>query len=156
MSDNTITSEKKQKTLWLLYILFLAILSFAFIIMPFASSLEERTSILIYISGGIFWMGLIGTIVMAIIINSHRKKSLSFRKEHSGLKQFGLISFFKNKEAKIADIAMFSTFVGFILAISVIKNIYVIFFCLSLLVCSFGLHCMLNGINYLYIKFKER
>ena len=124
--------------------------------MPIASVQQEVTKIPMFISGGGFWIGLIGTITMAVKINYSRKKSYRFEDKPLKVKQLGLISFFKNKEAKVADIAMFASCICFIVTRICTDNLYWLFIFLALFVFSFGMHCMLNGKNYIYLNQKVR
>ena len=136
----------------ILYVTFLMLLAVAFLLMPIASAQKDTTKILTVISGGFFWIGLVGTIVMAIKIDKTRKRSGKLRDKKSKVKQIGLLSFFKNKEAKIADIAMFASIICFIVARICTDNLYWLFTFLATFVFSFGMHCMLNGKNYIYLN----
>ena len=137
-----------------LYLLFLAIISVSIILMPF--TVDNNAIIPIWLSGSLFWIGLLGVIVTVIMINKGRKKDTSFRKKQKGSKQFGLIHFFQNKLAIVFDTIMFSAIICFIL-FSLTVNINLLqFICLSVFVFSFGMHCMLNGVNYIYINYIVR
>lgn len=145
-------SQRRRKRMLVLYVTFLLIWSIAVLLMPIASVQKEATKIPMFISGGGFWIGLIGTIAMAVKINNAIKRSYRFRDKRPEVKQLGLISFFKNREAKIADIAMFVSIVCFIVTRICTDNIYWLFIFLATFVFSFGMHCMLNGKNYIYLN----
>ena len=149
-------AQKHKKTMFYLYVAFLLIWSIAIVLMPIASAQKDVTKILLFLSGGCFWTGLIGTITMAVKINNARKRSHRFRESHSKLKQLGMISFFKNKEAKITDVTMFVALICFIITRIYADKLYWSFSFLALFVFSFGMHCMLNGINYIYLNYKIR
>lgn len=148
------TSQKRRKRMFMLYVSFLLVLSISILLMPIASSQKEQTQIPMFLSGGCFWLGLIGTIMMALRINKARKMSTMFKDKQSNEKQLGLCSFFKNKEAKIADVAMLISVVCFIITRICTENLYWQFIFLALFVFSFGMHCMLNGKNYIYLNYK--
>ena len=148
-------SQRRRKRMLVLYVTFLLIGSIAVLLMPIASVQKEATKIPMFISGGGFWIGLIGTITMAVKINKARKRSYRFREKYPESKQLGLISFFKNKEAIIADVGMFVSIAGFIVTRICSDNIYWLFIFLALFVFTFGMHCMLNGMNYKYINYSK-
>lgn len=134
--------------------LILWMLSVAF--MPFAYDKKGEVTVLTYLCGAGFWIGLIATVLMAIKINLSRKKSPVFASISDTQRRFGLVHFFSNKEAVIIDILLFVTVVGCVLARYVISGNTATFIFVGLFIFSFGMHCMLNGINYRYIKYKVR
>lgn len=137
-------------------ICFLLLLSVSIVLMPFSVSLEAKTYLPIYLTGSLFWVGLIGTIVTAINVNKSRKHSRSFNEKYPDLKQLGVIHFFKNTPAKITDILMVISAVGFIVFRLFSDNIVLQFIIIALFVFLFGMHCMLNGINYIYLNYNSR
>ena len=149
-------SQMRRKRMGILYAAFLLVLSISILLMPIGSAQKEQSQIPMFISGACFWIGLIGTVWMAIKINKARKQSYLFKDKQPKVKQFGLICFFKNKEAKVADIAMFASAVGFIITRICTGSFYWLFIFLALFVFSFGMHCMLNGKNYFYLTYKAR
>lgn len=149
-------SQRRRKRMGILYVTFLLILSISILLMPIGSVHKEQSKIPMFIAGGCFWVGLIGTLMMVLKINKARKQSYLIRDKKSGAKQFGLICFFQNKEAKIADIAMFVVIICFIITKIFTDSFYWLFIFLALFVFSFGMHCMLNGKNYIYLTYKGR
>ena len=137
-----------------MYIAFLIILSVSFILMPFGINSDGETNILVYISGLLFWSGLIGTIISAIMVNSTRKADAN--EDNSDVKRLGLIHFFTNTPAKIADVVMIVSLVVFIFLIIFNSAAVLKFIFISLFVFSFGMHCMLNGLNYNYINESQK
>lgn len=146
--------SKKLRIKMGLYVLFLAVISVSIILMPF--TVDDYAIIPIWVSGLLFWLGFVGVIVTVMMINKIRKKDTSFRKKRRRLKQLGLTHFFQNKPAVVFDLIMFGSIISFIL-ISLMVNIKLFqFICLSIFVFSFGMHCMLNGVNYIYINYTVR
>lgn len=143
----------KQKMLKC-YVLALTLLSFSIILMPIVSKFNDSTKIPMYIVGLLFWTAMILIIITVVRINKSRKRSLGFNTKYAGLKKLGLIHFFQNKNAVIADIIMFGSLIAFVLSLLLAWNTMVQFIFFSMLLFSFGMHCMLNGINYIYIKHK--
>ena len=54
------------------------------------------------------------------------------------------------------DAIMFASLLAFIVARFLTWNTVVQFLFVSMFAFSFGIHCMLNGINYIYIKHKTK
>ncbi len=154
--NDTRVSRRRKKRQFVLYSVFLLIWSIAILLMPIASMQREVTHIPMFISGGGFWIGLIGTIAMAVMINNARKRSDRLRNKRPEVKRVGLISFFQNREATIADISMFVSIVCFIVTRICMDNIYWLFVFLATFVFSFGMHCMLNGKSYIYLNQEVR
>lgn len=156
VSRHSLASIRRRKQMLWLFTGFLAALAFGIFLMPIGSLNKDRTIIPMYVSGILFWIGIIGTVVMAFRINRSRKISYRFNEQYGNLKQFGLIHFFQNQEAVIIDIGMFVSIIAFIIAKICTRNLIVSFIFLALFVFTFGMHCMLNGINYRYLKYKVR
>lgn len=139
-----------------LYMIFLAIISLSILIMPFGTKYAEYTMSITYISGALFWIGLIGTIIMAGFITCLRRKSNSFQKMYPNLKKLGIIHFFQNIPAFFCDTLMILSAIGFVLMLIWFEKTPYPFIFLSLLIFSFGMHCMLNGSNYIYVNYMTR
>lgn len=136
----------------LLYICALAITAVATFIMSFVDPISIAAKPFFYIVCASFWLGIIGALCMAIRINRMRKSDKRFNKQIGCYRQLGVIRFFQNTEAIIADIAMIVSVAVLVICEIWIKNITLFFAGVAMLIFSFGIHCMLNGINYLYIK----
>lgn len=152
MSKHSTVSMKQRKVMFYLYIVFLFVITIGIFIMPISSDLKEKSAMLIYVSGTAFWVGLLGTIITAVKINSCRKKDKKFNEEIKDVKKSGLFCFFQNKEAKVVDICMFIAIVGFIISRLCFTGVLISFIFFASIVFTFGLHCMLNSVNYRYIK----
>ncbi len=150
------SSRLRRKRMFNFYTLFLILCSLAIILMPIVSTENEKLKIFIALDGILFWIGTIGTILMALKINKCRKNSSRFNQMYPKLKRVGLIHFFQNTEAFIADIVMFVSVIGFILVKILTDNLIVTFIFLGAFVFAFGMHCMLNGTNYVYINYRVR
>lgn len=148
----------EKKTIYFyLYIIFLAMFSLSFAFMPTAvSAMYNGANGLLYFTGSSFWLGLILAIVSMMLLDINRRRNVKFQEKYKGLKQFGLVNFFKNKPARIFDIvAAVSFFVNVMIQI-INVNKTLIFIGISLFIFSFGMHCILNGVNYIYIKSNYR
>ena len=93
--------------------------------------------------------------ILVIYSNRIRKKVSCEFNGYDAVEGFGLgiMSFFKNKEAVVADIVLFISVIllGIILWMNV-KIGWLIIGDVSFLVLSFNLHCILNGRNYRLLK----
>lgn len=137
--------------LW--YTGFLALLSVGVLLMPIGINIKDKTLLLMYFSGTAFWTGAIGTIYMTFKINRYKKSDHGFNELYGNDKQIGLIHFFQNKEAIIMDISMLLSAVFFIIVKIFNVNIFLLYIFFSIFIFTFGMHCMLNGKNYKYIKY---
>lgn len=149
------SSYRRRRKMLLYYEIAVLVLAIAFVLMPFAMQLRDRSMVLIYIAGFLLWIGLIGCIVTTIHINRSRKKSPVFQDLFPNAKRCGLTHFFQNKQAVKTDVALFASLLALI-ACSIWGNQIAIFICIAFTVFSFGMHCMLNSINYLYINYRLR
>ena len=147
---------QQRKRMLYYYTAFLAVLSVSVFMMPFGIKMADESMLLTYISGILFWIGLLGTIAMAVYITYSRHRSQGFAKTYPNHKRLGLIHFFQNMPAFICDILMFVSLIGFIITRIWVGTTIWPFIFLSILVFSFGMHCMLNGSNYTYINYKIR
>lgn len=144
--------NRRRKNKYFLYVCFLLIISVSILLMPYSVASEGETYVPVYITGGLFWGGIIGLAFTVFSINRSRKASLRKEKAPSTPKQLGIIHFFKNTPAKIADIMMILSLVCFIVCSFITNNIFIQFIIIAVFVFSFGMHCLLNGVNYIYIK----
>lgn len=146
----------QAKQIFYIYTAFLGILSLSIFLMPFGFKIADKTKILTYISGVVFWIGLVGTISAAVYITHLRKRSKEFPEAYTNYRQLGLIHFFQNVPAIICDALMIASLIGFVITRILLGKTVFPFIFLSLLIFFFGMHCMLNGSNYIYIKYKAR
>ncbi len=146
----------RGKKMLIQYCGFLLILSISFSLMPFGVLMANQTMLMTYLAGSLFWIGLIGTVTAAIIILRSKRRDKGFKKTCHHYKQWGLVHFFQNKPAVIFDVLLFVSITGFVLARLFLDTTVCPFIFLSLLILSFGMHCMLNGSSYMYIGYKMK
>lgn len=147
------TSIEQQTQMLYVFIGFLFLCALAVAFMPVGNEMKDKTMVIMYCSGAVFWIGLIGTILMALKINSRRKTSYRFNEAFGNQKQLGLIHFFQNRQALIVDIAMIISIIALIIAKGCYANLQVVYVIIAVFIFSFGMHCMLNGVNYKYINY---
>lgn len=150
MSD---IKQGDKKKLFYMYIAFGILCSIGILLMPIGSMMSYKTKMFIYISGLTFWIGCIGLFAVMQKINISRKRCKGFSKKTNQYSS-GLIHFFENQEARVADIAMFAVLGCFVISKLIFKNVYAMYIFFSMFVFAFAMHCMFNGVNYKYIKYK--
>jgi len=148
-------SMKRRKQMMYLFTGFLFLCTLAIALMPWGNAMKDKTMLIMYCSGAAFWVGIIGTIYMALKINRSRKVSYRFNELFGNRKQLGLIHFFQNTEAMIVDVVMVISLIALIIARLCSANLQVIYVIIAVFVFSFGMHCMLNGMNYKYINYSK-
>ena len=137
------------------YTIGLAALSLSIAWMPTANRLKASTTTPMYAVGALFWLGLITAIVMAVRIHRTGKNDAAFHKRRSGRPKWGLLCFFQNKKAAVADTVMIATAVALAVACFTAKQTAVYFWLFAVLAFSVGMHGMLNGTDYRYIEFER-
>lgn len=144
---------KQANTLLLLSTISFFIMSVDFMFMPIGSNdITHDYRWLDIITGLLFWIGLIvGTVLFVIYISKCKKL---YNENHGNKnvyqeKHIGLITFFSNKEAMIADVALLVSVVLFaILMIFTDRTSYICYISISILVFSFIMHCILNSKSF--------
>ncbi len=145
----------RRQRMFCCYVRSLAALALSIILMPIVYYLRNTTRIPMYIVAVLFWMALFLTIRMAVNINNSRRRNSAFNKKYKTLKKLALIHFFQNKMALIMDSIMFVSLIAFVVMHFITDNLVIHFLFVSMFAFSFGMHCMLNGINYIYINHKS-
>ena len=131
------------------------IFSSSFLIMSPAMhiSLNEGRNGLLYFSGALFWAGLLLTVV-AWCLAAKMRKNYYFVNKQKKLKgrRPGLLRFFSNPVAVLADICAAISLIGFILClIFASKSGLINYIFLFLTVLTVQLHAAFNGILFRFI-----
>lgn len=146
---------KRRKKLGIAQVVALSMVAFSVLCMPFTDYLVRwlQNEIPIYINGALFWLSILILIVITVRLTGLRKRSAFYKKNVEGCKQIGLIHFFQNKWAIFVDVMMILALAGFV-GVLVWAPQYLIlsFVLLAVFVFSFGMHCILNGANYIFIN----
>ncbi len=149
-------NRKMVDTVWLgISIFFFLMFAVSFLLMPLESEVPtENTSVYSLVAGLMFWSSIIMVIVTQCVLAFRRKywfETHRIRKVRASQK-IGVISFFENIYATVADIVSILSFIGFIVSTIVTHGTgYICYVLLSLFVFSFGMHCVLNGRIYYYV-----
>lgn len=153
--------SKKTDYAWLTAsIISFLLLSISFLLMPIESkNASDEVSIISILAGALFWISIVCGIATQAVL-SHRIKSwLASNRIRSGrlVRKCGLISFFKNPFAVVADIAMIVGLIGLVITVILTHGIgYVCYVFLALFVFSFTMHCILNGKTFYVIENKGK
>ena len=147
-------SYKNKRTLFAFNVIFLFLVSLSVLIMPYSTNDGSGNAVKI-LTSLMFWIGLLGTIIFAALINFFRRKDVAFSKVAEKHKRFALTHFFQNMYATVFDVLLISSIIGLIL--STVFNILLFgrFIFISVIILSFGMHCLLNGTNYIYVRNKK-
>lgn len=144
--------KRRQGRLFVLYTVSLALVSISILLMP----VGVDTIAVSYLSGALFWIGVIGAILTAAFITRSRRRSQNFASKYPHLRKWGVVHFFQNKYAFFCDVLMFLSVIGFVVTRIWFEKTTSPFIFLSLSIFFFGMHCMLNGSNYIYLKYQAR
>lgn len=140
--------NKKYKLTFMGSTVCFAISSMSFFLIPvsdFNGKLIHR--ILAYMVGGLFWGGLLVGLIMTSILGSWMKKYSQKKRRLPGI-----LCFFRNKQAKRYDCAMFLILVLFIVSQRILGLYHWIsIILLSCMLMSIYMHSVLNGEIYAYI-----
>ena len=144
---------KDMKAMFIVACVFQTIMSGTILLMPLASSEYSNSRDILVIVGGIFWISFIAGYVSLYRCISLYKKSRY--KKTSG--PIGMFRFFTGIPAITSDIILIlSTVLFFIISFTSMRDKYVAYILLFLVIWSVNMHCMLNGKIYKVIKEKTR
>lgn len=148
--------RKKVDIIWLCSSIFsFLVLAVSFLLMPLESeSPSDRLSIYSLVVGIVFWLSLMTGIVTQCVLAYRRRVWYGFHRirRSRATQRIGLISFFKNPYAIVADIIGIVSLIGLIVAAIVTQGTgYICYVFVSLFVFFFSMHCVLNGKIFYYI-----
>lgn len=150
---------EKFKREFCMSIIFSFIMSISILFIPITDVFSENVGkIMFYVIGVVFWLSLVVSQVFFWIANRERRllaNKLSKKEiEKLNTNRVGLFETFQNRKATIADsIAILSLLLVAVALIFKIKNEWIILISVSLLIFSFNMHCIFNGVNYRYIHY---
>ena len=151
-------SLRRIKRLFWIAVVFLSLMAGSILLMPLATKIgEENRSILLGV-GLAFWLSMIAGYFFVYVANRERKWFI--RKKLDGDVGMGcrpgVITFFDNVLATVADVVMIASFLLLIgVSFTELKYEYISYVLLSLLIFSLNMHCLLNGRIYKVTKFKR-
>lgn len=132
------------------------IMSASFLLMPFSAEKGRLISVLI---GLMFWIFAIVGYVLIGIASREQKHFFEMYKEKikNPNRKPGIIMFFSNIPAVVADTAMICAVILLIITqFTKLKGTYFIYVMLFVLNFSLHMHCLFNGKIYLMTKIKSK
>ena len=152
--------KKTDHILLALSVVSFLLLGISFVLMPIDSNdTENKTSVIMLVAGVLFWFSLAAGLITQGILSVRRKKWISGNASKKAGAAFkpGLISFFKNKYAVIADIGMVGSLIGLIIVMIMTSSTgFSCYVFAGLFVFLFSMHCILNGKNYIFALNPEK
>lgn len=124
-----------------------ALMSASLLLIPLDKTIEYDAMDIV--PGVMFWLFLVLGIIGQIVLSARYKRFVKFDKQKKGQKRnskIGLLSFFKNIPAIIADVGFVIGLMAFVIAMKVTEglgNICYVF--LAVCIFSFCAHCIFNG-----------
>lgn len=135
----------------------ISVMSATFLLMPLVSNPEVDKGIMFYMVGILFWISLISGYLFLVMANRLRKLYVTYKLEQDvsmGCKA-GIVTFFANPPGKIADIVLFiSVFLAVMVFFTKLRDTYVSYIIIFLIVISFNMHALFNGRVYRMITGK--
>lgn len=144
----------KKKHILFIWILLLFLLALSVLGIYFTDALYGYSGyrLAVVINALVFYGLLAAVLGLAVWISRCRKKEETFGDQ----RQFGLIHFGSNREALAMDTLMvFSVVALGICELGSPIDKLPSFCALAMVVFSFGMHCILNGMNYRYLTKKD-
>ena len=149
---------QKIKRLFYCSLILQFIMSFSILLMPIAVNTKHQNTLLTILVGLIFWLSAITGYLLLILANSERKWFINHNVDGNVKMNCypGIITFFTNVPATVADVTMIVSFLIFlIIGFTKLRYEYISYFLLFLLVFSLHMHCMFNGRIYKITKIKH-
>ncbi len=151
-------SINRIKQLFWFATIFLLLMAGSILIMPMATKVGEEDRTVLLLSGLVFWISCIAGYTLLFMANKERKYFIR-RKLDGDISmgcRSGIITFFDNVPATIADVAMIASFLLFVgIYFTELKYEYISYVLLSILVFSLNMHCLFNGRIYKATKYKR-
>ncbi len=153
-------SEKMKNDLWLGISIFgFLAMSVSFVLMPLESAIQvNNVSIYVLIAGLVFWVSLVIGIVGQAMLTWRRNRwhKKNPKKRCRLQRRIGLITFFSNFLALIADVLCGISLIALIVLLMVTNGAgFICYILLALFTFAFSMHCILNGKNYYFVINQE-
>lgn len=148
-----------NKKMFLISVFSFLIFSISFLFIPNTSDMIQLTLPVKNVIAGItIWVTLAVGIITQILLSKGLKTFLN-KKGIMSYRKIGVISFFQNKYASLADISFFISLVCFVVSMvctNMNGNNFINFIFWTILVFSFSMHCILNGKVFYYMSNQEK
>lgn len=145
--------KKRLIALQLASIICFFLFSVSFLIMPIKNDGIVQPRWVVLLSGLMFWIPLLLGIASQILLSKLRKDYLiKDGKINNRTNRIGLLTFFSNTYALIADSLFVLSILILIVLIIFYKQVsYIHFVFIFLTVLMFSFHCIFNGKNYRFV-----
>lgn len=150
---------KRLEKLYWLSVVFLTIMSATVLIMPVVNSASYENRFSVVVVGLLFWLSGIAGYASIIMANKERKWYVTNQlgEEISMGCRSGVITFFANIPATVADVAMMTSFLLFVVInFTEYKDSYLSYVLLFLFLLSINMHCLFNGRIYKSIQIRNK
>ena len=129
--------------------------SLSVVLVPFSTSKSEELNTVGYVSGALFWIGLLAGCAVYFYLYYRNRVMIQEVIEHP--KRPTVINFFSNRPGIITDIVMIiSLAVSIYCAVKITVNSVIVLIFLFLLLISIYGHFLFNGKIYRYICNKQK
>ncbi len=149
-------SINKIKKLFWFAVAILTVMSATILVMPFSANINDRRAVVAV--GLTFWVSAIVGYTLLIFANRERKKFIFNKLDRDFSMNFkiGILSFFSNIPASVADAMLIgSSFAFIVIRFTNWQSEYISYVLLFILFLSFNMHCIFNGRIYKIIKYKR-
>lgn len=150
---------KRLEELYWLSVAFLTIMSSTILVMPFIVTATNENKFLVVVVGVLFWGSAIAGCTSIVMANKERIWFVSKQLDEDvgmGCRP-GIVTFFANIPATVADVSMLTSFVLFtIVNFTEHKNSYLAYVLLFIFILSLNMHGLFNGRIYKAIKIKHK
>ncbi|MBQ8000270.1 MAG: hypothetical protein IJ298_03525 [Ruminococcus sp.] len=150
---------KRLERLYWLSVVSLTIMSATVLVMPFANSASIENNFFTAVVGLLFWLSGIAGYTSIIMANKERKWFITNQLggDISMGCRSGITTFFANIPAMIADVAMMTSFLLFVVInFTEYKDLYLSYVLLFLFLLSLNMHCLFNGRIYKSIQIRNK
>lgn len=133
---------------------FLGLLAIDILCMPLTELVwyGRASKWVVYVIATMFWVSWIAIIAATLLLSRVRESALRKKPDLTRYRGVGVVKFFQNKYAVVADIVMSVALIAFVAVILWAEHLLVLsFILLAILIFSFGMHCILNGVNYKFV-----
>lgn len=132
-----------EKLLLLVCLICFTLLGISFLLMPIEGSESVQKYIPILL-GTIFWLSLVGGVASYVCFASEMKRRAGQKQKFKP--KMGLICFFQNRYAVIADVTMFVSLIALVATVLLTNGTsYSCYLSIALFVWSFSMHCICNS-----------
>lgn len=129
--------------------------SLSVVLVPFSISKNEELNTVGYVSGTLFWLGLLAGCAAYFYLYYENKAMIQETIEHP--KRPAVINFFSNKPGVVSDIVLIiSLAISIYCAVKITVNSVIVLIFLFLLLVSIYGHFLFNGKIYRYICNKQK